>query len=141
MGYADDFLCEEGTTVIGRKGSINNPIYVSTKFWNVDTAFGLCPGENLDNKFFYYFCKTFDFSRLNKGSTLPSLTKTDLFRTPNPPPPLATQKKIAGILDAADEYRQKTKALIAKYDELAQSLFLEMFGDPVRNEKGGRLGL
>jgi type I restriction enzyme S subunit len=36
----------------------------------------------------------------------------------------------------ADEYRQKTKALIEKYDQLAQSLFLEMFGDPVRNEKG-----
>jgi type I restriction enzyme S subunit len=53
-----------------------------------------------------------------------------------PLPPLATQKKIAAILDAADEYRQKTKTLIEKYDQLAQSLFLDMFGDPVRNEKG-----
>ena len=34
------------------------------------------------------------------------------------------------ILDAADAYRQKTKALIEKYDELTQSLFLDMFGDP-----------
>jgi type I restriction enzyme S subunit len=47
-----------------------------------------------------------------------------------PLPPLATQKKIAAILDAADAYRQKTKYLLAKYDELAQSIFLEMFGDP-----------
>lgn len=53
-----------------------------------------------------------------------------------PLPPLPTQKKIAAILDAADAYRQKTKALIDKYDELAQSLFLDMFGDPVRNPKG-----
>lgn len=53
-----------------------------------------------------------------------------------PLPPLETQKKIAAILDAADEYRQKTKTLIKKYDQLAQSLFMEMFGDPVRNEKG-----
>ncbi len=44
-------------------------------------------------------------------------------------PPLDQQKKIADILDAADAYRQKTKALIAKYDELIQSLFLDMFGD------------
>lgn len=51
-------------------------------------------------------------------------------------PPLETQKKIASILDAADAYRQKTKALIQKYDELTQSLFLEMFGDPVTNPKG-----
>jgi type I restriction enzyme S subunit len=55
---------------------------------------------------------------------------------PIPLPPLATQKKIAAILDAADAYRQKTKALIGKYEQLGQSLFLEMFGDPVVNPKG-----
>lgn len=53
-----------------------------------------------------------------------------------PLPPLATQKKIAAILDAADAYRQKTKTLIDKYDQLTQSLFLDMFGDPVTNPKG-----
>ncbi|MCB0749338.1 MAG: restriction endonuclease subunit S, partial [Ignavibacteriae bacterium] len=51
-------------------------------------------------------------------------------------PPLNQQKKIAAILDAADTYRQKTKALIEKYDQLTQSLFLDMFGDPVSNPKG-----
>ena len=51
-------------------------------------------------------------------------------------PPLDHQKKIAAILDAADAYKQKTKALIEKYDELTQSLFLDMFGDPVTNPKG-----
>lgn len=51
-------------------------------------------------------------------------------------PPLDQQKKIAAILDAADAYRQKTKVLIEKYDELFKSLFLQMFGDPVRNPKG-----
>ena len=54
-------------------------------------------------------------------------------RISNPLPPLDQQKKIAAILDAADAYRQKTKALITKYDELTQSLFLDMFGDPVSN--------
>jgi len=51
-------------------------------------------------------------------------------------PPLDQQKKIAAILDAADGYRQKTKALIEKHDTLTQSLFIDMFGDPVRNPKG-----
>lgn len=51
-------------------------------------------------------------------------------------PPLATQQKIAAILDKADELRQYNKQLIEKYDALTQSLFLDMFGDPVRNEKG-----
>ena len=136
IGYADDYLCPEGTTVIGRKGTINKPIYVESKFWNVDTAFGLIPKSGLDNKYFYYYCKTYNFLKHNKATTLPSITKTDLLKISIPLPPLEEQKKIAAILDAADDYRQRTKALIDKYDQLTQSLFLDMFGDPVTNPKG-----
>lgn len=53
-----------------------------------------------------------------------------------PLPPLPQQQKIANILDAADALRQNDKALIEKYDELTQALFLDMFGDPVSNPKG-----
>jgi type I restriction enzyme S subunit len=53
-----------------------------------------------------------------------------------PLPPISKQQKIANILDAADALRQNDKALIAKYDELTQALFLDMFGDPVSNPKG-----
>jgi type I restriction enzyme S subunit len=52
-----------------------------------------------------------------------------------PLPPLETQQKIASILDAADTLRQKDKALLAKYDELTQALFLDMFGDTWVNPK------
>jgi len=41
MDYADDYICKAQTVIIGRKGSINNPIFVEEPFWNVDTAFGL----------------------------------------------------------------------------------------------------
>lgn len=53
-----------------------------------------------------------------------------------PLPPLEEQKKIAAILDAADDYRQKTKALIEKYDQITQSLFFDMFGDVRTNSNG-----
>jgi type I restriction enzyme, S subunit len=53
-----------------------------------------------------------------------------------PLPPLPTQKRIAEILDAADALRRKDQALLKKYDELAQAIFIDMFGDPVKNEKG-----
>ncbi len=136
MGYADEYLCEAGTTIIGRKGSINNPIYVEEQFWNVDTAFGLWPGEKLDKKFFFYFCTTYNFLKHNKATTLPSLTKADLLKIKIPLPPLAEQQKIAAILDAADSLRQKDQQLIEHYTALSQSLFLEMFGDPVSNPMG-----
>jgi type I restriction enzyme S subunit len=73
---------------------------------------------------------------LGSGSTFKAITIGTLKEIKIPLPPLDQQKKIAVILDAADAYRQKTKALIEKYDELTQSLFLDMFGDPVTNPKG-----
>jgi type I restriction enzyme S subunit len=55
---------------------------------------------------------------------------------PVPLPPLATQKRIADILDTADALRRKDQELLTKYDQLAQAIFIDMFGDPVKNEKG-----
>lgn len=75
-------------------------------------------------------------SKSDNGSSQPNLSGANVKKFPIPLPPLEDQKKIAGILDAADTYKQKTKALIKKYDELTQSLFLDMFGDPVTNPKG-----
>jgi len=53
-----------------------------------------------------------------------------------PFPPLPIQKRIAEILDAADALKRKDQVLLKKYDELAQAIFVDMFGDPVKNEKG-----
>jgi type I restriction enzyme S subunit len=57
-----------------------------------------------------------------------------------PLPPLPIQKRIAEILDAADALKRKDQALLKKYDELAQAIFIDMFGDPVKNEKGWEVG-
>lgn len=99
MGYADEYLCTEGTTIVGRKGTINRPIFVETKFWNVDTAFGLSPRENLNNKFLYYFCLSFNFHSLDKSTTIPSLAKSDLLTINFPLPPLKEQQAIVSIIE------------------------------------------
>ena len=53
-----------------------------------------------------------------------------------PVPPLAEQKRITGILDAADALRAKRREALAHLDTLIQSTFLDMFGDPVTNPMG-----
>ncbi|UTY29985.1 restriction endonuclease subunit S [Treponema putidum] len=100
MGYANDYICPENCTIIGRKGSINNPIFVEEKFWNVDTAFGLVPSSIVLPRYLFHFCKSFDFTSLDSSTTLPSLTKTSIQRILFPLPPLAAQKR---ILDKIDE--------------------------------------
>lgn len=70
------------------------------------------------------------------GTTRKRISRKNLGKIEIPIPPLEEQKRIAGILDEAARVRKKTQALIDKFDELAQSLFLDMFGDPVTNPKG-----
>ena len=123
MGYADEYLCEAGATIIGRKGSINNPIFVETKFWNVDTAFGFSPKENVLPKFLFYFCKGFNFQDMNKGTTIPSLVKTDLLQIRIPIPSLAEQQRIVGILDQEFAKIDALKANAEKSLQAAKDLF------------------
>lgn len=89
MGKADDWLVKENSVLIGRKGSINKPIIVKEKIWNVDTVFGLEPNIEIINcDYLYYFCYFYDFERLNKAVTIPSLTKKDLLKIDIPIPSL-----------------------------------------------------
>ena len=65
-----------------------------------------------------------------------NISQENLAKLPIPLPPLAEQKRIAGILDAADALRAKRRESLAQLDTLLQSTFLEMFGDPVTNPMG-----
>ncbi len=77
-----------------------------------------------------------DILRKAGGAAQPNISTSELGKFEIPLPPLTIQEKIAEILDKADELRRKDKDLQTKYDELAQAIFIDMFGDPVRNEKG-----
>ena len=130
MGKANDYLCPPNCTIIGRKGNINKPIYVETKFWNVDTAFGLSANEEILNpRYLYYFCVDYNFERHNKAVTIPSLTKADLLKIEMCLPPLDKQKSIVGELDKINELIRLKREQLKDYDNLAQSIFYEMFGD------------
>lgn len=99
---------------------------------------GLVLNENVSPEYIYYFFinnKAYLEGMANKA-VVPILNNERLKTFQIPLPPLATQKRIAAILDAADALRRKDQALLQKYDELAQAIFVDMFGDPVKNEKG-----
>ena len=67
------------------------------------------------------------------GGSLLRARPAEVFKIQIPLPPLAEQKRTAGILDAADALRAKRREALAQLDSLLQSTFLDMFGDPVTN--------
>lgn len=72
----------------------------------------------------------------NKSVNQASIAAGNLKKIEIPLPPLPEQRRIAAILDKADALRAKRREAIAKLDQLLQSVFLELFGDPVTNPKG-----
>lgn len=137
MGYANDFICDGQTVIIGRKGSINKPIFVDGPLWNVDTAFGLSArADILLPKYLYYFCEKYDFEQLNTTVTIPSLTKANLLNIDITLPSLSEQEKIVKRLDKIDNLSKLRKQQLAKLDKLVKARFVEMFGDPVQNSMG-----
>ena len=98
---------------------------------------GIYPNDNVDVNYLYYWFKGNKslIDSYANNAVVPILNNRTLETIKLPIPPLPQQQKIANILDAADALRQNDKALIAKYDELTQALFLDMFGDPVSNPK------
>ncbi|MCB4435556.1 restriction endonuclease subunit S [Alteromonas sp. McT4-15] len=128
MGRAEDYLCPENSVVIGRKGNINKPLLVKEKYWNVDTAFGLVPNiDLLSHNYLFWFCKLFNFEKLNRAVTIPSLTKADLQEIELPIPPPNIMKKFDEVVKAIDKFVHKLGSSQQKIEELVNSLSQKAF--------------
>lgn len=105
----------------------------------------LRPRKGVDAGYFSHFFKTPEYRRevsfLAAGANINNLRNEDLDGLKIPLPPLPEQKRIAGILDAADELRAKRRESLAQLDTLLKSTFFDMFGDPVTNPMGWEMGV
>jgi type I restriction enzyme S subunit len=126
-----------GTTiVIGRKGSIGEVCWSDKQCWPIDTTYYIdSTVTNADLRWMYWLLKSLQLQRMNKSAAVPGLNREDVYRLKIHFPPIHEQKRIAAILDKADEIRKKRELAISKLDQLAQSVFVEMFGDPVANDR------
>lgn len=129
--YNDVLLCVVGATC----GKINK---------GFDGAIGRsvaavrAKSEFIDKDYLYYFLQTWSLRlrAMSQGAAQTVLTRDMIGNLEIYLPPLAEQRRIATILDQADELRQKRSQAIEKLDQLLQATFIDMFGDPVSNPKG-----
>ena len=104
--YADRFICEGTLIIIGRKGTIDRPILVKGKIWNIDTAFGIKTDSKVLNPvFFYYRSKFYDYKDMNKQTTKPSLTKSDLLKLDIELPSMNEQRTFVDFVEQADKLK------------------------------------
>lgn len=138
IGFYHEYTHEFQTVLITCRGATCGTINISEpKSYVNGNAMALDKlNENYSLKYLYYILQARGLNDVISGSAQPQITREGLLKVLIPNPPLETQKHIAQILDDASALRDKTRQLIKEYDALAQSIFLDMFGDPVINEKG-----
>ena len=142
IGFYKDYTHEKPTLLITCRGATCGTINIcEPKSYVNGNAMALDKlSSNVNLIYLKYILQARGLDDVISGSAQPQITRTNLNKVKIPLPPLETQKQIAQTLDNAAALRDKTKQLLSEYDQLAQSIFLDMFGDPVMNQNNFKIG-
>jgi len=132
-----------GTLLVAMYGSIGKLGIAARELCTSQAiAFAIPDTRRVDTRYLFHFLLS-ERPRLQsrgRGGTQSNIGQGDLKAWRIPLPPLPEQRRIAATLDKADALRAKRRAALAKLDELTQSIFLDMFGDPQVNPKKWPVG-
>lgn len=140
VDWVDEYLFDEKILCIAEDGGSWGKNEVCTqifdeKCWVNNHAHVVTAKESVLTEYLSYYLNYQDLNSLITGTTRGKLNQTNLKKIEIPLPSLSEQKAIVAKLDRAQRLIDIDQEMLAKYDELIQSVFLEMFGDPVRNPK------
>ncbi|ACR67753.1 restriction endonuclease subunit S [Edwardsiella ictaluri] len=118
--FASKFMYDKPSVLLGRKGTIDKPLYINEPFWTVDTMYYTELNEGFDARYLYYLALTIQFSRYSTNTALPSMTQEHLSNYKfSVPKAESERKKITKFLD---HETAKIDNLIEKQQQLIELL-------------------
>jgi len=130
MGYAKKYLYDKPSVLIGRKGTIDEPQYMETPFWTIDTLYYTDIYPENDAKFLYYVFQSIPWKNYNEATGVPSLAGSTIYKiNVSLPVNKVEQHKIAEILTTVDKAIDNTRTLIEKYTNIKSGLMQDLLGD------------
>ena len=126
MTSVDNYLYNGETVCIGRKGTIDKPLYHNGKIWTVDTLFYTYDFHGILPKYLYYAFCTIDWLSMNEASGVPSLTAKNISTITLQLPPLPEQQRIAKALSDVDALISTTEKLLRKKKNIKQGAMQEL---------------
>ena len=128
----------KGTVIMSFKLSIGKVSIATSKLYTNEAIMGFIEKEEgtLVPEYLYYYLKGYKWEGANKAAMGMTLNKKTIAENTISYPPIAEQEKIVSELDCLSGIIEKKKQQLKELDNLAQSIFYEMFGDPVENDKG-----
>jgi len=137
----EKYRLKDGDILIARAGSIGASVVVTKPPRAVFASYLIRfrPKKDLDPSYAKFYLKSMMYwvqlGSKSAGTTLPGVNATNLSKVKIPLPPLSTQRKIVSILEKAERTKRSCARAEGLIDELLKSVFVEMFGNPVKNEK------
>ena len=139
IGFYDKYTHEKSTLLITCRGATCGTINICEPYSYVtgnSMALDDLDETRANQKYLYHYLRKRRLDDVISGSAQPQITRDGLKKVEIPLPPIAEQKRIAAILDKAEELRGLRRKALGELDAIVQSIFLEMFGNPVINPKG-----
>lgn len=133
--YINDYLYDGPTICIGRKGTINKPLYYEGKIWTVDTLYYTYNFIDVNVKYIYYLLLTIDWMSLNEATGVPSLTSDRIRHILLALPPVAEQQAIAETLSDIDGLIAALDKKIAKKRLIKQGAMQQLLTGKKRLSK------
>ena len=127
MTFVNDYLFEGESVGIGRKGTIDKPVFLEGKFWTVDTLFYSHSFNKVLPKFIYYFFLLVNWKKYNEASRVPSLSKGTIEKINISVPCIEEQTQIAHFLSAIDTKIAVVQTQIEKTQTFKKGLLQQMF--------------
>ena len=132
MLSVDDYLYDGESVCIGRKGTIDHPLFLSGKFWTVDTLFYTYDFQNSLPKFILYIFQRIKWQKYNEASGVPSLSKRTIEKIKINLPSLPEQQKIADFLTAVDEKIEIQTQKIDRLETYKRGVMQKLLGGEIR---------
>lgn len=108
FAYASTFMYEGESVLLGRKGTVDKPLYINERFWTVDTMFYTEIFKHVFAKFLYYSALSFPFDFYSTKTALPSMTQQDLGNHPVALPPMNEQELIVRFIEDESQLVDQT---------------------------------
>jgi type I restriction enzyme S subunit len=132
MTSVNEYLYDGDSVGIGRKGTIDKPVFLQGKFWTVDTLFYTHSFENIIPYYVYLVFQTINWRSLNEATGVPSLSKPIIENVRFFLPPIPEQQKIATILNTVDDKLEVLTDKKCHYQELKKGLMQQLLTGKVR---------
>lgn len=132
ISYIDEFIYDKPCVLIGRKGSINNPVFIDKPFWTVDTQFYSKIHEGYSPKFLYYIFCTENWSKHDESTGVPSLSAKNVENTHKHIPSYSEQQKIADFLSNVDSIITAETKILNTLQKKKKALMQKLFTRQLR---------